>query len=331
VHLSKEFLLKPQTQKHSPIAKHLLNYIAVHSDASVDSKGCPERSGKWEETGRGDPVPQIVPWITASNSTGAQHIQTSEVSTAIIYDHPRFVDAEADQTQVGCYYTPGAFLDPSVFTPSPMLLPPPSPQSEYERENYHIIPSFSEAHQPVPLERHSTYSELAPHLAFMEKFQQEQELGQVVDVPTRKLSQADRSPKARNHRQSTFPSPTKRSGRPERRSGSAKFLGQVGEDPSTTSLRSGRMRFTSLPLSDRAPIQELNSDAPLEVSLPNASSASSKKSSIACIFCRERKIGCDRGVAGRMDIPCTPCTRRSFDCVLVRKTPKVNQPTSRRS
>jgi len=219
-----------------------------------------------------------------------------------------------------------AFLDQSVFTPSPMLLPPPSPQSEYERENYHIIPSFSEAvsysllfqtrneksrtkhiyqHQPVPLERHSTYSELAPHLEFMEKFQQEQELGQMIDVPTRKLSQADRSPKARNHRQSTFPSPTKRSGRPERRSGSTKFLGQVGEDPSTTSLRSGRMRYTSLPLSERAPIQELNSDAPLEVSLPNASSASSKKSSLACIFCRERKIMCDRGTAGRMDISCS--------------------------
>jgi len=277
-------------------------------------------------------VRQIVPWITTSSFTDVQNAQTSEVSTAMIHGHPRSCEAEADHMQVGCYYAPAAFLDPSVFTPPPMLLPPLPPHSEYERENYHIVPPFPEAHQPVPLERHSTYSELAPHLAFMEKFQQEQEPGgQAADVPTRKLSQADRSPKARNHRQSTFPGPTKLSGKPGRRSGAAKFLGQVGEDPSTKSSKSGRTRLTSLPLSKRVPIQESKSDASSEVSPPNASSTSSKKSGLACIFCRERKIVCDRGAVGKMDISCTACTRRSFECVLVRKTPRANQSALRRS
>jgi hypothetical protein len=138
-----------------------LDLIAVHNVAGVDSKGCLEKSGKGEEAGRGDLVPQIVPWITTSNSIDAQHTPASEVSTAIIHDLSS-VGAQADQTQVGYYYTSAVrftlsiwieiallifviqpFLDPPVFIPSPTLSPPS--HSEYDRENQHITSSLSVA------------------------------------------------------------------------------------------------------------------------------------------------------------------------------------------
>lgn len=111
------------------------------------------------------------------------------------------------------------------------------------------------------MEQHSTYSELAVHLVFMDQTQQEQGLSHpVIGVPTHKLAQADHLSKSRNQRKSTFPSPQNH---PERQSASANFLGQVGEDPSMEPLRSRQM---SLPLSKQLLIvdtfQDLDLNAP---------------------------------------------------------------------
>ncbi|KAF8954281.1 hypothetical protein BDZ97DRAFT_1677226 [Flammula alnicola] len=39
-----------------------------------------------------------------------------------------------------------------------------------------------------------------------------------------------------------------------------------------------------------------------------------KKPSLACTFCRERKVACGRPPEGSPDPTCNQCARRSFKC-----------------
>ncbi|KAF9001130.1 hypothetical protein BDQ17DRAFT_1244811 [Cyathus striatus] len=46
----------------------------------------------------------------------------------------------------------------------------------------------------------------------------------------------------------------------------------------------------------------------------NTSGSEPKRLSLACLFCRERKIACGRPAAGSLDQRCNQCVRRSFTC-----------------
>jgi hypothetical protein len=157
-------------------------------------------------------------------------------------------------------------------------------------------------HQPIPPEQHSTYSELAPHLEFMERMQQQELTGEPV-APPRKVRQTRRlSPKPLRDRRSTFPSPIERSRKPEHRSGSSKILGGIV----TSKLPKSCPTPFPTPPPEREPIQESFESSEVG-STSSRNHKEPKRPSLACTFCRERKIACDRWTEGGMDsnIPCT--------------------------
>jgi len=125
----------------------------------------------------------------------------------------------------------------------------------------------------------------------MEKLQQQALGGQPVDASPRKVRRL--SPKTRDARQSTYPSPIERSRRPEHRSGSLKILGR------------SQTRFTPPP-SEREPVRE-SSESSEVGSTPPRNHKEPKRPSLACTFCRERKIACDRWAEGGIDSD-APCT-----------------------
>ncbi|KIM36239.1 hypothetical protein M413DRAFT_449296 [Hebeloma cylindrosporum] len=233
------------------------------------------------------------------------------------------------QTSMGnieAYSGPGDYVSPVEVHPTmfPLSPAPLLPHPEYLHRNQCVIPvhiSPTAAHQPIPPEQHSTYSELAPHLEFMAKMQQQELSPQPIDAPTRKARQPSRlSPRARNHRQSTYPSPIERSRRLERRSGSSDILVE-------NKSRVPRSRYASLPPSEREPNQE-SSDASEVCSTSSKNRKEPKRPSLACTFCRERKIACNRVEDGiDSDTPCKACALRSFNCVFVHKSSKVNERT----
>ena len=132
---------------------------------------------------------------------------------------------------------------------------------------------------------------------------QQQELKDQHVAPSRQVRQTARqSPKARE-RQSIFPSPIERSRRPEPRSGSSKILGRTVERPTSKLPKSGRMPFPTPP-PERD--QELSESSEVG-STSSRNHKEPKRPSLACTFCRERKIACDRWTEGGMDST-TPCT-----------------------
>ena len=121
----------------------------------------------------------------------------------------------------------------------------------------------------------------------MEKLQQQVLGGQIVDASPRKVCRL--SPKTRDVRQSTYPSPIERSRRPEHRTGSLKVLGR------------GQMRFTPPP-SEREPVRESS-----DFSESSRNHKEPKRPRLACTFCRQHKIMCDRRAEGGIDSD-APCT-----------------------
>lgn len=238
VQLSTEFLLKPQSQSHSNLAPHFLSFQAARlgKASNVDSTLASD------ELEGGSISRNVDPWLTTSNSMNAQDSQM-----------------QTSMGNIEAYSGPGDYLSPVEVHPTMFPLPPAPllPHPEYLYRNQCVIPvhiSPTAAHQPIPPEQHSTYSELAPHLEFMAKMQQQELSPQPIDAPTRKARQPSRlSPRARNHRQSTYPSPIERSRRLERRSGSSDILVE-------NKSRVPRSRYASLPPSEREPNQE-SSDA----------------------------------------------------------------------
>ena len=154
-------------------------------------------------------------------------------------------------------------------------------------------------HQPIPPEQHSTYSELAPHLEFMERMQQQELKGEPV-APPRKVRQTRRvSPKPQRDRRCTFPSPIERSRKPEHRSGSSKILGGIVTSKLPKSPKASPTPFPTPP-PEREPIQESFESSEVG-STSSRNHKEPKRPSLACTFCRERKIACDRSTEGGMD------------------------------
>lgn len=151
-------------------------------------------------------------------------------------------------------------------------------------------------HQPIPPEQHSTYSELAPHLEFMERMQQQELKGEPI-APPRKVRQTRRvSPKPQRDRRW---SPIERSRKPEHRSGSSKILGGIITSKLPKSPKASPTPFPTPP-PEREPIQESFESSEVG-STSSRNHKEPKRPSLACTFCRERKIACDRSTEGGMD------------------------------
>ncbi|KAL0946280.1 hypothetical protein HGRIS_012531 [Hohenbuehelia grisea] len=147
-------------------------------------------------------------------------------------------------------------------------------------------------HAPVPLSSRSNYSELAAHVPFVDQ------------------ASADPSP---SYIQGFTP-----------QSSIAVQQGGLGWQSSSAPLSTDHSspsapKSTKSRGSSAAVSQKTRHSAPEDFiivppKLSTIKKNADKKQSLACLFCRERKIACGRPAEGSKDPTCNQCARRSFKC-----------------
>ncbi|KAF9483283.1 hypothetical protein BDN70DRAFT_918496 [Pholiota conissans] len=179
------------------------------------------------------------------------------------------------------------------------------------------------AHQPIPPSQRSTYSELSVNLKFMERL--EREAAAVRKRQTLSaISTTSPSPPV-----SSTPSPaTPASSAAFSRTDSRGMLPSpvcAERKEQVNALTAGPTSSSdSLPTTTaagQAPTANIEAPVPT-LSGPTRNVKEPKKPSLACTFCRERKIACGRPPEGSADPTCNQCARRSFTCTYVKEHPR---------
>ncbi|KAF8187433.1 hypothetical protein BJ912DRAFT_1059786 [Pholiota molesta] len=186
-------------------------------------------------------------------------------------------------------------------------------------------------HQPVPLSQQSSYSELSVNLEFMERLECEDQTAAsaahtrqrrptiststpqpaVAVTPSPAASLPNSSSSRKNTRQ-LLPS-SLCTDRTKSVKVSATMTDQgvniyVEMPPSPDLWKPMNLTFV-----DESMAQKPSPPADTTVGII-CNSKEPKKPSLACTFCRERKIACGRPAEGSIDPTCNQCARRSFTC-----------------
>ncbi|KAF8184701.1 hypothetical protein BJ912DRAFT_974407 [Pholiota molesta] len=194
------------------------------------------------------------------------------------------------------------------------------------------------AHQPIPPSQHSAYSELSVNLPFMERLEREERAAAAhrrQSLPAISTSTPLPSIAAAPSPATSLPSAGS-SRRHERQllPVSARAEG-VTVPAGTTTYRGVHLSAdvpsspdlwlpTKLTFVDAAQTPSPPADAAfvMHSGAPARNTKEPKKPSLACTFCRERKIACGRPPEGSADPTCNQCARRSFTCKYVNEHPK---------
>jgi len=196
-------------------------------------------------------------------------------------------------------------------------LEPPRPCMPFGMQ-YHFPSSgrvTCEAHQPVPPMFQSKYSELTPHLDFMKKLEEAKHTAAQMSIsdeaptlnspssndapPTTVLPTATPPVQPRSQgRQSAQRPILPSTARPKTKKGTGLL------PPAAAAATRARPRSTLFIRTDPATGKVIGSRA----------RETAKKPSLACKFCRERKIACGRPPEDAEDQTCNQCARRQFKC-----------------
>jgi len=193
-----------------------------------------------------------------------------------------------------------AALDPVFTGYSSLSIHDPTAMPTHSRVS---PPQCRSQHQFLPARFHSSYSELSANIAFM---------SETKPQPS-SSSQAPKSSKPSEMEPSTPTGTPLSKPRYDRRRSSTPV------DPSSAPIRLGSQprlitRGKTL-TSDESfpPTTHVTALRPL-VPVKKAGNDGRKQPSLACFFCRERKIACGRPAEGSKDRTCNQCVRRSLPC-----------------
>ena len=191
----------------------------------------------------------------------------------------------------GSYDSTGSLVQPTAFMPSQHFTEPNQcPCSPLVAANYHALapdyhayPPLSQ-HQPVPINHHSSYSELSANVAY-------------ISQTTPSTSQASLSSSSRRETSASKSFQDLQSWSPDvvpshHRTSSVRFEHNVWDQTSGT-----QHLVQVLPWSE--PESLSGSEA-----VPKLKKGTEKKQTLKCFFCRERKIACGRPAEGSDDHTC---------------------------
>ncbi|KAF8233666.1 hypothetical protein L208DRAFT_879138 [Tricholoma matsutake] len=163
-------------------------------------------------------------------------------------------------------------------------------------------PTHRSNHQPLPARFHSSYSELSANVAFLSEIKSQS-------------TSSSKGSSAENFSEPSTPAATSRALQPESRLETSTV---TPTEPPTNRLATQPrpiVRRKNLPDGER------RNGTPSPRASGNLKMLSGKKGndvrrqpSLACFFCRERKIACGRPAEGSVDRTCNQCARRSFPC-----------------
>ncbi|KAF8877450.1 hypothetical protein CPB84DRAFT_369512 [Gymnopilus junonius] len=218
-------------------------------------------------------------WVTTSTATWTENADTESPTAELNYQYPP-VELSSTQLDASPSHSIGSVFEaPPVLVPSHGLYSGPSLVSAQKLQARPPPPLDPEpiyvAHLPVPPEKQSTYSEFTPNLIFLEKLREEEQRkaqAKALAVKARPLTitipkpsrRASSTPDKDNVDSANLPSPTKK----RKKTNSTRDVDSPQETGASNDVSTGRGG-------------EKNVKEP-------------RKPSLACTFCRERKISCGR-------------------------------------
>ncbi|KAF9531256.1 hypothetical protein CPB83DRAFT_892094 [Crepidotus variabilis] len=174
------------------------------------------------------------------------------------------------------------------------------------------VNGFWPAHKPIPPEMHSRYSELMPNVLFLQKLEEEEES---YFEPTLHFNAPLPPPPPPPIGSSVMESPST-------------FSDTTSPPPDSPPLADGSLSPTLtavkfMPTLISVPPAEQSASPPDTTGVPPVTGPirnvkEPRRPSLACTFCRERKIACGRPPPDAADQTCDQCARRSFHCIYVK-------------
>ncbi|KIJ96324.1 hypothetical protein K443DRAFT_107454 [Laccaria amethystina LaAM-08-1] len=158
------------------------------------------------------------------------------------------------------------------------------------------LPPYHSQHPPISPTQHSSYSELSAHVLYLSELSRAEA----------KVSKAPITPAKPNIQQTS--TKTKRKERPSSDS-------DLDMDFKPHFPSSSRRRSTPAPVKKRvASVLRPQSTTPPPRPHTPKKARVQKRLSLACLFCRERKIACGRPSKDEPDQTCAQCLRRDLTC-----------------
>ncbi|CAA7263435.1 unnamed protein product [Cyclocybe aegerita] len=294
----------------------------VPSQSSKDSHGTHRFEELWTSTSTWPSIPRPSTPNGSASHVAADANSSISTPTSNLYDqHPHSWHnaqrlAQGNQPIV-------CDISPTPSTNSPTV------GATYKNREAPPRPFWPAAHQPILPEQRSPYSELAVNLAFLEKLKEEEKARALAASIA--LSTPRNAPSPPSADVTVLPPPalSNRIARPppadKKHSAESPILSSVsfssrsitvaGPSPITESANGERSAVpfgsnsgTSATWNVSTGIDSVNGTGGLRnVKEP-------RKPSLACTFCRERKIACGRPPSNSLDPTCNQCARRSFKC-----------------
>ncbi|KDR66477.1 hypothetical protein GALMADRAFT_259275 [Galerina marginata CBS 339.88] len=265
------------------------------------------------------PAPQYVQPLASSSATGFSSDVLQVAGDALAAPEPRFRIPPnlVPPDDIEQFFESTALPGP----PNRMIMPVP----------LRPRPKYDAAHQPVPPEKRSSYSELSANLEYLEKLKQEEQdrihrppstQRLTITIPRPAASTTATTAAANSIRLSPGsicpPSPLKKRKR-------SKHILPSTERPSGASQGSAASAAR-----DDGPSNAASKHTSTGSSSTAKSFKEPRKTSLACIFCRERKISCGRPPLGSPDPTCNQCARRSFKCTYMNEQGSKHLTSTRR-
>ncbi|KIK04933.1 hypothetical protein K443DRAFT_92166 [Laccaria amethystina LaAM-08-1] len=158
------------------------------------------------------------------------------------------------------------------------------------------LPPYHSQHPPISPTQHSSYSELSAHVLYLSELSRAES----------KVSNAPITPSKPNIQQTS--TKTKRKERPSSDS-------DLDMDFKPHFPSSSRRRSAPAPVKQKvASVPRSQSTAPPPRPHTPKKAGAQKRLSLACLFCRERKIACGRPSEEEPDQTCAQCLRRDLTC-----------------
>ncbi|KAF8153386.1 hypothetical protein B0H34DRAFT_103627 [Crassisporium funariophilum] len=214
---------------------------------------------------------------------------------------------------------------------APALLTPTSGLNEVMQPSWQE--PHHEAHQAIPPEKRSSYSELTANVEFLAKLKEQSCSLARPPQPSHSPQQVFRK---RVHIRRLLPA-LRSSSRSEPKSSPMTLIPMDAANNPHVHPSHTLPAPPSLTPSPSSPKVSFQSPADSSASGHQIGARNVKeprRPSLACTFCRERKIACGRPPEGSSDLTCNQCARRSFRCEYVNEyrlgRPRLRQSTRRR-